>query len=89
MTLDETIAHECQKRGKDHRQLAEWLKELRWYQEQDLVLRETVIVTVDIIYNTCGGFDDIDYIYQKMHAMPRVRYQLGLMVDNNGRQNPY
>jgi virulence-associated protein VapD len=72
---------ECQGCAKEHRQLAEWLKELRWYWEQDLVSRETAIGTVENIYNTCGGFCDIDYIYEKIRDIPRVRYELGLMVD--------
>ena len=72
---DEIATTKCQDCAKEHRQLAEWLKELRWYQEQDLVLRETAIKTAEKIYRTWGGRDDLDYIFQKMHAMPRVRYQ--------------
>jgi L-rhamnose mutarotase len=66
---------ECQDCAHDHRQLAEWLKELRWYQEQDLVLRETTIETAEKIYRTWARRNDLDYIFQKMHDIPRVRYQ--------------
>jgi hypothetical protein len=79
--LDKVAITKCQDCAKEHRQLAEWLKELRWYWEQDLVSRETAIGTVENIYNTCGGFCDIDYIYEKIRDIPRVRYELGLMVD--------
>ncbi|MBO6304328.1 MAG: hypothetical protein J6M62_04490 [Selenomonadaceae bacterium] len=41
MTLDEAIKHaeekarECGKCAEEHRELAAWLKELKWYRERE------------------------------------------------------
>lgn len=92
MTLDEAIKHaeeiaesRCDECGQEHKQLAEWLKELKAYREQepcdDVVSRQAVLDTISELnvisfYEAQEDSKECYYeIKQAIKAMPSVGLQ--------------
>ena len=83
MTLDEAIKHAeevandmelcCKECAEEHRQLAEWLKELKQYREQtdgDLISRQAVLAIIDE-HDYCGSLNGrTDFYKQLVEDLP-------------------